>query len=415
MTAPDRSDNPRTLFGFIEIAMTALRARKLLCLLFGSWASMAQASDYFPPPGDNWATRRPGDEGFDAAKLSAAIGFTTAHETKLSRSLDGVIDQRDQRMTIPLHFAKEPFSDPIGLLTVHAPANGIVIRHGYIVAEWGDTRKVDMTHSVTKTFLSAVAGVAFDKHLIRDVKDRVIDYVHPSPDFELAHNQPITWDQMLRQTSGWVGTMWGKPWWADRPGKNPWDELAAGPPPVGKEWKYSDVRVNALALALTHLWKRPLPDVLKQYVMDPIGASHTWHWEHYRNAFTMVDGKRIAVPPGGGHWGGGMFISARDLARMGLLGLNNGKWGDKQILSDAWINLSKTPTGPNPGYGYMNWFLNTGRKLAPAAREDSVMFLGNGDNIVFIDYEHDLVAVVRWIDDAQKAEFVRLLENSVTR
>jgi CubicO group peptidase (beta-lactamase class C family) len=100
---------------------------------------------------------------------------------------------------------------------------------------------------------------------------------------------------------------------------------------------------------------------------------------------------------------------------MGLLGLNEGKWGAKQILSDAWIKLSKTPTAPNPGYGYMNWFLNTDRKLAPAAREDSVMFIGNGDNIVFIDYEHDVVAVVRWIDDAQKAEFVRLLENSVNR
>jgi CubicO group peptidase (beta-lactamase class C family) len=108
-----------------------------------------------------------------------------------------------------------------------------------------------------------------------------------------------------------------------------------------------------------------------------------------------------------------MFISARDLARMGLLGLHEGNWNGRQVLSKGWIKLSRTPTGPNPGYGYMNWFLNTDRKLAPAAREDSVMFLGNGDNIVFIDYEHDVVAVVRWIDDEQKAEFVRLLEESL--
>jgi CubicO group peptidase (beta-lactamase class C family) len=377
-------------------------------------AASAHAADYLPPPGDAWATRAPAREGFDAAKLQAAIDFAVAHETKLFPALDGTIDPRDLRVTIPLQFAG-PFSDPIGPLKPHAPLNGIVIRHGYIVAEWGDTHAVDMAHSATKTFLSATAGIAFDKHMIRDVNDRVLDYVHPSADFELAHNQPITWDEMLRQTSGWVGTMWGKPWWADRPGKNPWDELAAGPPPVGKEWKYSDVRVNALALALTHLWKRPLPDVLKQYVMDPIGASNDWHWEGYDNSWITLDGQRMHVVPGGGHWGGGMFISARDLARMGLLGLNNGRWGDRQVLSDAWIKLSKTPTGPNTGYGYMNWFLNTDRKLAPAAREDSVMFLGNGDNIVFIDYEHDVVAVVRWIDDGEKAEFVRLLEASVAR
>jgi CubicO group peptidase (beta-lactamase class C family) len=238
----------------------------------------------------------------------------------------------------------------------------------------------------------------------------VIDYVHPTPDFSDPHNLPITWDQMLRQTSGWTGTMWGKPWWADRPGKNPWDELAAGPPPVGKEWKYSDVRVNALALALTYLWRRPLPEVLRQHVMKPIGASDAWHWEGYRNSWVTIAGKRIHVVPGGGHWGGGMFISARDMARMGLLGLRNGRWGTRQVLSEKWIAMARTPTGPNPGYGYMNWFLNTDRKLFPAAREDAVAFIGNGDNIVFIDYQHDMVAVVRWIDDGEKAEFVARLE-----
>jgi hypothetical protein len=396
-------------------------ARKQFCLK-GSvkiWSSFAAflfgtvqatpAADYVPPPGDTWATHTPEQEGFDTGRLKAAIDFAVQHETTVAPELAKVIDPRDQRITIPLVFAEEPFSAPIGPLTPHVPANGIIIRHGYIVEEWGDTHAVDMTHSVTKTFLSSVAGVAFDKHLIRSVNDRVIDYVRPTPDFMLEHNQPITWDEMLRQTSGWVGTMWGKPWWADRPGKNPWDELAAGPPPVGKEWKYSDVRVNALALALTYLWKRPLPGVLKQYVMDPIGASHTWHWENYSNAWVTINGKRIPVVPGGGHWGGGMFISARDLARIGLLGLHNGNWNGKQILSEQWVKMARTPTGPNPGYGYMNWFLNTDQKLFPAAPADSVAYIGNGDNVVFIDYQHDIVAVFRWIDDTQEAEFVRLL------
>lgn len=388
--------------------MKAIRAALILPFIV-LWAGMVQAADYLPPPGDGWATQTPHDAGFDPAKLQAAIDFAVSHETKLSPALDGVIDQRDLRLTIPLQFAG-PFSDPIGPLAPHAPASGLVIRHGRIVAEWGDTRVADMANSVSKTFLSAVAGIAFDRHLIRDVNDPVISYVVPTPDFALAHNRPITWDQMLRQTSGWIGTMWGKPWWADRPGKTAWDELAAGPPPVGTQWKYSDVRVNALALALTQLWRRPLPDVLRANVMDPIGASHSWHWEAYRNAWTTVGGRRIAVVPGGGHWGGGMFVSARDMARMGLLALNNGRWGDKQVLSEKWIALSRTPTGPNPGYGYMNWFLNTDQKLLPAARADTVVFIGNGDNLVYIDTEHDVVAVVRWLDDSQKAEFMRLLE-----
>jgi len=368
------------------------------------------AADYVPPKGDAWATHTPAQEGFDAARLQAAIDFAVSAERKLPPEAASKIDIRDLRISVPLAYAGEAFSSPLGPLKPHAPPNGIILRHGYIVAEWGRTHDVDMTFSVTKTFVSSVAGIAFDKGMIKSVNDRVIDYVRPTPDFMLEHNQPITWDNMLRQDSGWIGTLWGKPWWADRPepGK-PWSELVKGPPPVGTEWKYNDVRVNALALALTHLWKRELPDVMKQYIGDPIGLSDSWHWEGYDNSWTEVDGKRLHAVSGGGHWGGGMFISARDQARLGLLGLWKGKWGDRQILSDKWVTMARTPTGPNPGYGYCNWFLNTGKKMYPAAREDSVAFIGDGSNIIFIDYEHDIVAVVRWIDGGQMKDFVRLL------
>jgi CubicO group peptidase (beta-lactamase class C family) len=377
------------------------------------WA--AQAADYFPPKG-NWATHTPAQEGLDGARLKAAIDYAIASETMAPAGLKGKADLRDLRITVPIKYAGEPFNTPIGPLKPRAPANGIIIRHGYIVAEWGRTHDVDMTFSVSKTFLSSVAGVAFDKGMMK-VTDRVLDDVHPPAgfsDFLLPHNQPITWDNMLRQDSGWIGTLWGKPWWADRPepGK-PWSELAKGPPPVGTQWKYNDVRVNALALELTWLWKRPLPQVLKQYIADPIGMSDTWHWEGYDNSFTTIDGKRVAVVSGGGHWGGGMFISARDQGRLGLLGLNRGKWNGKTILSDAWVKMATTPTGPNPGYGFCNWFLNTGRKMYPAARQDSVAFVGDGANVIFIDYEHDMVAVVRWIDSPRMKEFVRLLLASV--
>ena len=369
----------------------------------------ASAADYLPPKGDAWATHTPQQEKLDPAKLKAAVDFAVSAEMTYPPALAKVADIRDLRVSVPLKYAHEAFNSPIGPLKPHAPANGIIIRHGYIVAEWGQTRDVDMTFSVSKTFLSSVAGVAFDKGMIKNVDDRVIDYVQPTPDFMLPHNQPITWDNMLRQDSGWIGTMWGKPWWADRPGADSWSELAKGPPPVGTEWKYNDVRVNALALALTHLWKRPLPEVLKQYVADPIGMSDSWHWEGYDNSWIDLDGKRIHVVSGGGHWGGGMFISARDQARLGLLGLNKGKWGTTQVLSDKWVAMARTPTGPNPGYGYCNWYLNTGKKMYPDAREDSVAFIGDGANIIFVDYQHDIVAVVRWIDGGKMKDFVKLL------
>jgi len=101
---------------------------------------------------------------------------------------------------------------------------------------------------------------------------------------------------------------------------------------------------------------------------------------------------------GGGHLGGGMFISAWDLARFGYLFLREGRWGDRQIVSKEWIELARRPGPANAEYGFANWYLNPGRKVLPSAPASSVTFRGNGQNIVYLDWENDLVVVIRWID-----------------
>ena len=95
---------------------------------------------------------------------------------------------------------------------------GLIIKNGFIVSEWGDINRVDMTFSISKTYLSTVIGVALDKGLIQNVNDKVQIYV-PTEHFESEHNSKITWDHLLRQTSHWKGTLWDKPDWADRPPK----------------------------------------------------------------------------------------------------------------------------------------------------------------------------------------------------
>lgn len=203
----------------------------------------------------------------------------------------------------------------------------------------------------------------------------------------------------MRQTSDWEGTLWGKPEWADRPSANPaeWTTRSRNTP--GSVYEYNDVRVNALALAATSVWRQPLPQVLKKWVMDPIGASNTWRWTGYRNSWIVLDGQAVQSVSGGGHWGGGMFINAYDMARFGLLSLHKGRWKDQQILSEKWVSQALTPTTAEPTYGYMNWFLNTNQKLLPSASSNVFYHLGNGTNMVYVDPDHDLVMVVRWLDN----------------
>jgi len=369
---------------------------------------------YFPAPGDEaWERRDAASMGFDPAALEAAVAFAIEHETRHPPELEAVSPARDLTVSVPLTWAFEPHSSPIGPLQARGEPSGLIIRGGYIVAEWGEPERVDMTFSITKTFLSHVVGLAADDGLIGDVHDAVAPYVDDAR-FHTPHNTPITWDQMLRQTSGWWGELFGKPAWADRPQRGaPASALIAGPPEPGSAYEYNDVRVNALALAALHVFRRPLPDILRERIMDPVGASPDWVWHGYDNSAVEIDGETMISVSGGGHWGGGMFISAYDLARLGLLGLHRGVWDGERLLSDAWFEASLTPGEHAPGYGYMNFFLNQpGMEGAVFNIENApgaFAYLGAGTNMVFISPEHDLVAVVRWIEGGQRAAFVEQL------
>src|SRR4029079_14883565 len=96
------------------------------------------------------------------------------------------------------------------------------------------------------------------------------------------HTASVTWDHLLRQTSDWSGTLWGIPDWADRPvGATPADHPHRPIHEPGTFFKYNDVRISLLAFCALQVWRRPLPQVLRQEVMDPIGASNTWRWHGY--------------------------------------------------------------------------------------------------------------------------------------
>lgn len=375
-----------------------------------------QPDQYFPEPGQ-WLTRTPAEAGLNAGKLAEAIAFVKEKESQTPRDLVQAHYQS---------FGREPFGEAVGPFAERGAATGIIIRNGYIIAEWGDPLRVDMTFSVTKSFLSSTVGLAYDRGLIKNINDTVARAIAPiqvyappatnkadhidEPSviklFDTPHNRTITWNHLLRQTSDWEGTLWGKPEWADRPGDKPaeWRTRPRNAP--GSVYEYNDVRVNVLALAALNIWRRPLPQVLREYIMDPIGASPTWRWFGYENSWIVLDGQLVQAVGGGGHWGGGMFINARDMARFGYLTLRRGRWKNQQILSDQWITWALTPTSAQPTYGFMNWFLNTDKKYLPAAPATAFAHIGNGTNMIYVDPENDLVVVARWIENGAMNEFI---------
>jgi CubicO group peptidase (beta-lactamase class C family) len=353
-------------------------------------AATAQAQPTYFPARLDWQHKKPEEVGMSSALVNEAVQVAIAADTP---------GPKDMTQFLTNSFGKEPFFSLVGPVKDRGPAGGIITRHGYIVAEWGEPARADITNSVTKTFLTTVVGLAVQRGLIKDVNDFARDYMPPHVDlFDSPHNQKIKWDHLLRQTSDWQGTLWGKPDWADRPvGATLQEQENRKLWEPGTHFKYNDVRVNVMALAALQVWRRPLPEVLREEVMGPIGASSTWRWYGYENSWVDLDGQKVQSVSGGGHWGGGMFIDSYDMARFGYLFLRNGKWKDKSIVSEKWIQMARTPGPDNKTYGYANWYLNTERKPLPSAPETAVRFVGNGSNIIYIDWENDIVAVFRWI------------------
>jgi CubicO group peptidase (beta-lactamase class C family) len=178
----------------------------------------------------------------------------------------------------------------------------------------------------------------------------------------------------------------------------------------GTVFEYNDVRVNLLAYALLQVWRKPLPAVLKEKIMDPIGASTTWRWYGYENSYVNMDGLMMQSVSGGGHHGGGIFINTLDHARLGLLFLRNGKWKNQQLLSEKWISEIQQPSVANKNYGYM-WWLNTTQDWKGVSPK-VYYAAGYGGNYIVIDKEHDLVVVTRWMDDTKIAEVINLIIQS---
>ncbi|MBN7812007.1 serine hydrolase [Algoriphagus sp. H41] len=400
--------------------------KKLCLLLFSLVVFSSQAQTYFPEK-NNWLSKKPDELGLDEAKIKAAIDFATAHESEQNPNLK--IAHYESA------FGREPFGYPVGPMKTRGPATGLIIYQGYVVGQWGDPGRVDLTFSVAKSFLSTTAGLAVKEGLIRDEMDLVYPYMAPiypydpmratvnkadhlyEDDvfelFDTEHNRKIRWDDLLRQTSDWEGSLWGKPDWADRPSgeAKEWRTRPRNAP--GSTYEYNDTRVNVLALALLNVWRKPLPNVLKEKIMDPIGASDTWRWTGYENSFVILDGQIVQSISGGSHWGGGMMLSAWDQARFGYLTLRNGNWNGQQLIEPSWIAKSRTPTKAQPGYGMMNYFLNHDQKEVPSAPKTAFLHIGAGTNMVYVDQENDLVIVARWIPNGDKAELVRLVLESL--
>ena len=350
----------------------------------------AQQAPYYPPAG-LWAKKSPAELGMDPAKLAEAVAWAQTREGNRE------MDFSDQERIFGTLLGSVP--------NIRAHTNGVVIYKGYAVAEFGDPTWADPTYSVAKSMLSTVAGVAVRDGKITNL-DQPVGTTIKDGGYDSPRNQQVTWQMHLQQESEWEGNMFGKQ--DNFIGKEAFGQGEKKPREQmkpGTHYEYNDVRINRFSLSLLRAFQKPVPDVFRDEVMNPIGASNTWRWIPYANSFVELNGKNVASVSGGTRWGGGMWINSWDMARFGYLWLRGGKWGDKQIVPADYVKAALTPSVHGPDYGYL-WWLNRSGKGLPGLPENAFWANGAGTNSITVSPDQDLVVVWRW-HAGNPAEFVK--------
>ena len=133
--------------------------------------------------------------------MDEAVRYARSHETPWPRDLRAHIEAG--------FFEPPPHNEILGPIRPRGAPNGLILRGGAVVASWGDTRQVDFTFSVAKSYLSLLAGIAVADGLVREL-DEPVGATVTDGGFDGPHNGAITWRHLLQQTSEWEGTLFGK-------------------------------------------------------------------------------------------------------------------------------------------------------------------------------------------------------------
>ena len=370
-----RSSRQHTQLSPVLPLMKTLRASLALTILLVAGCDGDDPTGPETPNGDPldlsqpWVTSTPAEEGIDPGGLTVAVD--SAGSLEFVRSL-------------------------------------LVIRNGRLVQEeyFGSSSQSTVfdVHSVTKTVTALVVGIAVDDGAL-DVDDPMVDWLPPD-DIRPEHDG-ITVDHLLTMTSGiqWSDEVNFGPWIrSGRPVGYVLDQPVVAPP--GQEFIYATGGSHLLSAIVGEAIGGSTLDFAEERLLEPLG---------------ITEGYWISI--GGQPLGGvGLGMRARDMARLGQLVLQGGRSGDRQLVSQQWIDQAfgervdlpvSDGFGAGQGYGYQVW--------TEGGVPESVAMIGFGGQFVWIVPELDLVvaATSQWSTSGfensggQTAAVIRIIQDLI--
>ena len=269
---------------------------------------------------------------------------------------------------------------------------------------WNDYKPDNCTHimSATKSIIALLIGIALDRGHIKSIDDKVLDYF---PDYKIKrgektiHNVTIKHLLTMRAPYKCKGDPWSKVCSSDNWTYSSLDFLG-GRKGLTDEFNYQTVCLHILSGILYQATGMKTVDYANTYLFEPLGIQI--HKNYY--AKTAEEHKQFTIgklpkdniwfsdPDGLGTPGYGLCMSAEDMAKIGLLCLNKGRYNDQQIVSAQWIEEMTHPKTVESDrfrgmdYGYLWWIIDREKKIYSA--------IGNSGNVIYINPEQNIVVAV---------------------
>ena len=244
----------------------------------------------------------------------------------------------------------------------------IVIHQGKLVAEWGATQRRSDAHSVRKSLVSAVVGAAVDRKLLAIESDLETLGVDDNPALITSEKRATLADFLTSRTGIYRDSVKAD---VER------DRPMSGSHAPGTHFFYNNWSFNALGGIFEEQVNMGLGAAFDQWLATPLGMQdfRPEDVRYFHGAESSFPAYRF-------------WISPRDLARLGVLYFDNGRWGDRQLLSAGWIEESTrahVEFKDGYGYGYLWWTYVDG----------SFWAAGTGSQMLLVDPSTGLVVVSR--------------------
>ncbi len=297
--------------------------------------------------------------------------------------------------------------DPAVLEALHAalPGSGIhsmvTVKDGVIIDEYYEDGynedSLFQVHSASKSFTSALIGIALEEGYIDSIDDPISKYLPQVFDQADTRKQQITLRHLLTQTSGLAWYEWGSGYsnWGEFRSADNWvdyilnQDLLYEP---GTVFNYSTGNTHLLSAVLQAATGMTQEEYCRSRLFDPMGISQEAYWG--------------TDPQGIADGGNGLVISARDAAKFGQLFLDGGVWNGEQLVPADWVTESTTAKNNGAGdatgsYGYQWWMRSfttggygTYATPYPTTEYDVYFAFGHAGQFIHVIPELNMVNVI---------------------